>query len=590
MKKNDTENKNEKKNFDLKKLAQQLSDMETERERWIPVWQEIAKYISPGRGIFDKNEPNQGDRKDHYLLDPTPLQALHVLSAGLQGGLTSPSRPWFRLAVSNSELADYTPVRLWLDEVEKRMLHVFSQSNVYNALHMLYQEVGAFGIGCMLVEEDEDNVLRALTLTVGEYCLSYGVGGLPNKFARSFWMTTRQMYEQFPEENLSEAVKNAHENNRFDEWFRVCHMIFPSDEDKSMRYTSVYWEEGRLDEEPLRVSYYSNFPVMAPRWEVVGQDFYGRGPGWDALGESKTLQEMRKDYLVGQKMMMQPPMVGPNTLRESHYDLRPNGVTLVDDMKNPNQYFKPLYQIQPDLPGQINAMQDSRKIIRDIFFADLFLAIIMNQDKRMTATEVNAINQEQMLMIGPVYERLDHELLDPFIGRTFSIMDRFGLIPQPPEELDGQELKIEYISMLAQAQQMVGLGGIDRLTEFVGGVAQIQPEVLDKLDADETIDQYARMLGVPAAIIRSDESVAEMRQQRAEQQQQVQQMEQMSQMAQVANQGSGALRNISQAQQMQPSSPEELQEIANIIETPQDQKSNATSLAAMLGVPSKGGM
>ena len=169
-------------------------------------------------------------------------------------------------------------------------------------------------------------------------------------------------------------------------------------------------------------------------------------------------------------------------------------------------------------------------------------------------------------------------------------MDRFGLIPQPPEELDGQELKIEYISMLAQAQQMVGLGGIDRLTEFVGGVAQIQPEVLDKLDADETIDQYARMLGVPAAIIRSDENVAEMRQQRAEQQQQAQQMEQMSQMAQAANQGSGALRNISQAQQMQPNSPEELQEIANIMETPQAKNPQSTSLAAMLGVPQRGEM
>ena len=557
-------NENEKE-IDLKNLSRQISDMENERDKWVPVWREISKYICPGRGMYDKNEPNQGERKDHHLLDPTPLQALHVLSAGLQGGLTSPSRPWFRLGVSDSALADYAPVRLWLNEVEKRMLHVLSQSNVYNSLHMLYQEVGAFGIGCMLIEEDLENVLRALTFTVGEYCLSYGINGLPNRFSRSFYMSALQMYEQFDYENLSEAVKNAYENKRLDQWFRVCHLIFPDENARNnLKFKSVYWEEGKL-EKPLRVSGYSEFPIMAPRWEVVGSDFYGRGPGWDALGESKTLQEMRYDYLTAQKMMMQPPMVGPNTLREAHYDLRPNGVTLVDDMKNPNQYFKPLYQIQPDIPGQVQAMQDSRTIIRNIFFADLFLAIIMNEDKNMTATQVNAINNEQMMMIGPVYERLDHELLDPFIGRTFGIMDRLGLIPQPPEELEGQELKIEYISMLAQAQQMVGLGGIDRLTEFVGGVAKIQPEVLDKLDADETIDQYARMLGVPASIIRSDESVAEMRQMRAEQHEQMRQLEQAQQLTQAANQGTSAVKNISEA----------------------NSSGGLSNIASMLGVPTE---
>ena len=171
----------------------------------------------------------------------------------------------------------------------------------------------------------------------------------------------------------------------------------------------------------------------------------------------------------------------------------------------------------------------------------------MNDDKNMTATQVNAINNEQMMMIGPVYERLDHELLDPFIGRTFGIMDRMGLIPPVPEELVGQELEIEYISMLAQAQQMVGLGGIDRLTTYAGKIAQLNPDVLDKFDADEAVDQYARMLGVPAAIVRSDETVAEMRRSRTEQQAQMQQMAAAAQMAQTAQQGAGAVRQAAQA-------------------------------------------
>ncbi|MBR1660273.1 MAG: head-tail connector protein [Oscillospiraceae bacterium] len=537
---------------DLKRLARQLRDMESIRNRYFPVWQEIAKYIVPGRGVFTKDEPNQGERKDRALLDPTPLQAMHVLSAGLQGGLTSPSRPWFRLGVADGDLADFYPVRLWLDEVERRIFHVLSQSNVYNALHTLYQEVSAFGVGAMLVEEDMENVVRAHTFTAGEFCLSYGLDGLPNRFGREFWMSAQQMEEEFGEEALSDAARAALKSGRLDQWFRVCQMIYPDEEAREVEFPvlSVYWEEGKTDSRehgPLAVRRYASMPVLAPRWEVVGGDYYGRGPGWDALGESKMLQELRADAMDARKYLIKPPVVAPNRIHEARPDLRPGGVTLVDDIANPNQYFRPIFQVKPDEQGQIVAMQDSREIIKTTFFVDLFLAILRNPNKNMTATQVNAIQNEQMTMIGPVYERLDHELLDPFVGRVFGIMDRFGLIPEPPEELAGQELKIDYISMLAQAQQMVGLSGIDRLTEYIGAVAQFQPEALDVFDTDSTIDEYARMLGTPAAIIRSDEAIAAIRQQRAEQQAQAQQMEAAQQMAGAANAGAGALRQAGDA-------------------------------------------
>ena len=106
-------------------------------------------------------------------------------------------------------------MRLWLDDVERRMMHVLSQSNLYNCLHILYQEVGAFGIGCMLIEEDPRNVVRGLTMTVGEYCVAYDVAGLPNAFGRSFWMTAVQMRDRFGEEALSEGARNALSSGSF---------------------------------------------------------------------------------------------------------------------------------------------------------------------------------------------------------------------------------------------------------------------------------------------------------------------------------------------------------------------------------------
>jgi hypothetical protein len=45
-------------------------------------------------------------------------------------------------------------------------------------------------------------------------------------------------------------------------------------------------------------------------------------------------------------------------------------------------------------------------------------------------------------------------------------------------------LKIEYISLVAQAQKMVNISSIERMTAFVGNLAGVFPEVADKFDAD----------------------------------------------------------------------------------------------------------
>jgi hypothetical protein len=543
--------KRSKDKIDLAALRKRISDMDAQRQPLIAVWEDISKYIIPGRGVFSQQEPNKAELKDKELLDPTPLQAIHILAAGMQGGLTSPSKPWFKLGVADPELSDEGDVRLWLDNVERRMMHVFAQSNIYNCLHTLYSETAGFGTGVMLVEEDPLSVIRCKTMTVGEYYLAYAANGLPETFARVFWMNAGQMSDTFGKDALSESAKTAAET-RPDRWFRICHVVMPNMDRKldsplsgNMPYLSVYWEENRTDE-PLLVMGYQEFPVMAPRWEVYGDDFYGRGPGWDALGESKTLQEMRYDFLIAQKMVIHPPLMASVSMRKARGSLKPGDITYLNSM-DPLQGYRTIYEVKPDIPGQLQAMMDSRAMIRTTFFADLFLSIIMSGDKDMTAREVEERHAEKMMMLGPVLERLEYELLDPSIARTFAIMDRFGLIPPPPDVVKGRQLKIEYISTLAQSQQMSGLGGVDRLANFAGGVAQLVPAALDKLDVDEAIDQYARMLGVPAAIVRSDENVAGIRAQRQQEQQAMQQMAASQQMAETANKGAGAVKQAADA-------------------------------------------
>lgn len=154
------------------------------------------------------------------------------------------------------------------------------------------------------------------------------------------------------------------------------------------------------------------------------------------------------------------------------------------------------------------------------FFTDLFL-MLANQPTRsnVTATEIAERHEEKLLMLGPVLERLEGELLDPLIERTFAILLRAEALPPPPPVLSGRLLDIEYVSILAQAQKLVGVTGIQQFSGFVGGIAAVRPEVLDKVDFDAMVDEYAEIVGVPPKLILPPEAVAKLRAERARAQQ-----------------------------------------------------------------------
>lgn len=528
--------------MDRKPFERRFRDLQQEAEKWRPLWQDLQAYIDPARGRF-LDKPNSGEKLNHQkLLDNTPTRANTTLASGMLSGLTSPSRPWFKLGLSDPDLNRFAPARNWLDDVQERMMAVFSKSNIYNSLHAVYQELGQFNTAAMMLLEDFENVIRARTFTAGEYYLGSGHDLRINTFAREIWMTIGQMKEQFGYDNLSASSKKLYDNNQLYEWRKAYHMIEPNDgrqpgkkDAQNMPFRSVYWEEGAEDDKFLRVSGYEEFPVFAPRWDVVSSDIYSRnGPGAHALGDCKGLMKSRKDYFMILDKIADPPLNAPASLQtKGGVNFLPGGVNYVGDGME-NTKVEPAYTIAPRLQEITLDIQDLRNAIKETFFVDMFLMLANTDRRQITAREVAERHEEKLLMLGPVLERLEFELLDPLIGRTFNVMLRAGLLPPPPQELQGRNLKVEYISMLAQAQKMVGTTTVEQLSAYVGSLTAVVPEVIDKFNADKAVDRYADMLGVESEIIRGDEEVAEIRKRRAEMIQQQQQMEQVQAAAQGA--------------------------------------------------------
>jgi hypothetical protein len=278
----------------------------------------------------------------------------------------------------------------------------------------------------------------------------------------------------------------------------------------------------------LRESGFDDFPIMAPRWSITGEDIYGYSPGMDALGDIKALQLEQKRKAQAIDKLVNPPMTAPSSLRNQRASLLPGDVTYVDVTQG-QQGFAPAYQINPRIQELVLDIQENQGRIRRAFFEDLFLMIANDTRSNITAREIQERHEEKLLMLGPVLERLNDELLDPLIDRTFNIMLKFNLIPPPPPELEGMDLSVEYISVMAQAMKLTGITGIERLMGFAGQMAQANPAVLDKIDFDQALDEYASMVGVPPSIVLDDSMVAKVREQRAQQQAYQQQLANMTQ-------------------------------------------------------------
>jgi hypothetical protein len=163
-----------------------------------------------------------------------------------------------------------------------------------------------------------------------------------------------------------------------------------------------------------------------------------------------------------------------------------------------------------------------------------------DERSNITATEINARYEEKLVMLGPVLQQFNSDGLDPFIDLSFDYHLRQGKLPPPPEELQGRPLKIEYISVIAQAQKTLGINSDDRFLSTVANAAGLSPDVLDKVDLDEYLEGYADKLSVNPKVLRTREMVEQIRQGRA----QAQQAQMQSEMAQ---QKSQAVRNLSQA-------------------------------------------
>jgi hypothetical protein len=547
-------------------VNERLLGLRVNRYSWWVHARELADFLLPRRykWLITPNQMTRGSPINQHILDSTGTLAARNLASGMMSGISSPTRPWFRLRIGRIDSTQTSPTSLWLSECERLMMLVFQESNFYNSIAIVYFDLVIFGTAVMLIYEDFDNVIHCFNPCFGEYYIDNDGKMQPRIFYREFTLTTAQVVDQFGRENVSPQVGMLYDEGKagLTRELIVAHAIEPNEQPEKygvpphFKYREVYWEWGGSASPQGGISYAPGFlrkkgfmeaPHIAVRWDLVSNDAYGRSPGMDALPDVKQLQQQVRRKAQGIDKSINPPMVADIQLKNQPASLLPGGVTYVSGvMQSSNSAFSPAYgNWRPDIHAISEDLNEVRDRIRRVFYNDLFQVISQFQTRsNVSATEIDARRSEALVMLGPVLERIEYELLSPIIDRTFSVMSRSGILPPAPPEVAGQNIDIEYISMLATAQMASATSGIERTLQIAGGLVGVDPSVMDNIDIDFAIEKYSTLMNNDPRLIRTPQQLAQMRKQRQEQAQ----AQQAAQAADQAQKLSAGAKNLSDTQ------------------------------------------
>jgi len=477
------------------------SNLEQVRELFYPTAPKFTGKGTPGEKVHEK------------VFDSTPENAGEFLAAGLQSLLTNPGTIWFDLSTLDKDLMKNEGVARWLESARDGMLADFNspKSNFTPQQHEKYMELVTFGTGVMYIADRPAKSILFSSRPLAECTIAESDEGLVDTLYRRFTLTARQAVQQWGEAVPEKVGKASADPKKQDTEFKFLHCTEPrpgphgAARDRKP-FASYYVA---IDEKVvMQVGGYDEFPYTVPRWSKRAGEVYGRGPGMKTLADARMLQRMMKTTIRGAEKIVDPSLLVADDGVLSPVRVMPAGKTYVrwDTMQGAGAPVRPLQTGgRPELGLEL--IERTRKSIQEGNYNDLFK---FARDPNMKATVYLGILDQVMQALNPIIGRMQVEDLGQLIDRVFAIKFRRGDFDAPPPELEGQPLKVEYVSPVAKTQRVSAVRGLGQWMELWAPMAQAKPEIMDLLDEQPAMRDSADLLGLSKTWLRSADKIAAM--------------------------------------------------------------------------------
>ena len=515
---------------DVDYYCQRGSAIRSRRGNWETQWEESARRVIPedSGSFFSRQTHNlngsEGQKKTQDAFDSTAIIANQRFSAVIESLITPQNSFWAHLRPADKTLKNNRQARTFYEEFNEMIFRYRYRpiANFVGNSQQAYSGIGAYGNGILFVDTPDDSPgLRYRNIHLGEIYFVPNHAGVIDTAYRYFRLSNRQIMDQFS--TVPDSVRAKAENPRQkDEEFEILHVVEPREDydprrvdGEGMRFKSIYIfvpEKAKMQDGGFRT-----FPYPIARYTQAPNEIYGRGPAQMVLPSIKVINQEKKDMLIQGQRALSPVLL-------SHDDGNLGSFTMKAGALNAgglNKDGKRMIDSLPtgDLAAGFELMEMEAKTINDAFLITLFQILL--DSPRMTATEVLERAREKGMLVAPTAGRLQAEFLGHLIEREVDLMAQQGLMPElPPILRDPEALiyTIEYNSPMSRMREAEKASGFMRSVSMVLEYVQAtqDPSPLDWFDFDVATPMIQQINGSPVEWTRSEDAVADIREQRSE--------------------------------------------------------------------------
>ena len=458
------------------KIIRKTDELKSGRVNFEKLWQEISELVLPRKADFTVKQ-EAGVNRTRKLFETTAVNAAEILAAGLHGLMTNPSGKWFSLSVPKYK--DVPEVTDWIVQAEQVIADEIVRpcAGFATNIHEVYLDLAVLGTAGLYVGWSEENEgLLFQSRFLGELFLEENAAGQVNQVYRVFKMSLDKIVQTWGRDVLPEKLQAVFESeNRAEREYEIIHAVIPN----------ALYEKGSVFQKPISSIYilkeektllfsggFEEMPLFVTRWCKACTEVYGRSPAAAVLPDIKMIQEMMKETIIAAQLANRPPL-------------------LVRD----DDQFAPVVSGANSGVG-LEIMNEIRARIKTAFYND---QLTSTENVQMTATEVLQRTEEKMRLLGPVFGRLQTELLGPMMNRIFGLLIRHGKMVLP-EGISFSDVRIEYVSPLSLAQKHLQARAVMQTLELAEGFLKIQPEAANVFNVPEAIRKIGEMYGVSSTL------------------------------------------------------------------------------------------